>query len=153
MSNSPPWLRRGAAKRERDSAKHQEKARRGGSFKKIDSLTSTTPATFLEASPYRARPSVRHPSSAEEGSFAGKSNVRGHFGLGLKIAQPPIPSPRLHTGNPSTVRIQDRDQQHPHDVHTRQPQAVSLRIKQKHSHHLPETSRIEFSKGLKRVLC
>jgi hypothetical protein len=38
-------------------------------------LTSTTPATFPEASPYRARPSVRHPSSAEEGSFARKATL------------------------------------------------------------------------------
>jgi hypothetical protein len=35
---------------------------------KFNRLTSTTPAASIEASPYRARPSVRHPSSAEEGS-------------------------------------------------------------------------------------
>jgi hypothetical protein len=70
--NSPPWLRRGGRDIKKNVAKPLTWSGRGGSFKKMNFLTSTTPATFLEASPYRARPSVRHPSSAEEGNFARK---------------------------------------------------------------------------------
>jgi hypothetical protein len=35
---------------------------------KIFVLINTTPRPSIKASPYRARPSERHPSSAEEGS-------------------------------------------------------------------------------------
>src|SRR2546421_3585820 len=61
LKSSPPQLRRGEPRCKRGW---------GGVGREIDSFDQHHPGDLLiDASRYRARPSGRHPSSAEEGSF------------------------------------------------------------------------------------
>jgi 2-oxoglutarate dehydrogenase E2 component (dihydrolipoamide succinyltransferase) len=78
-SSSPPQLRRG-------EPGQQSSPGWGGAGQENRSVDQHRPGASIEASPYRARPSGRHPSSAEEGSLESKA--------------PPVPP------KPSTAREQ-----------------------------------------------
>jgi 2-oxoglutarate dehydrogenase E2 component (dihydrolipoamide succinyltransferase) len=74
-SNSPPQLRRGEPGRQSASPTGRslnESPGSGGAGQETPSIDQHHPNPSLEASPYRARPSERPPSSAEEGSSESK---------------------------------------------------------------------------------
>ena len=56
----------------------------------------TTPAPFIEASPYRARPSGRHPSFSRRGK--NKLHLISNFSISMRVV-PMLRSPRVTPGS------------------------------------------------------